>query len=243
MKYAMWGVLALAAMAAAQAEVKLETAFPEGVKPEAAAVTALAPELKDANLIYVADLKVGGSAKAIKYTTDNSATAKPFKTIGYVLYLVGNDGKVQYVCTTMDAFTDDAKKIGVPVLSAKVKFQQKVKNLTVSSNVENVKTGKFPEGNIEFWGTDYVAGNTLKLDGANNGAFDFDDAAASGGNFGSMQVHNFANKQTVFAYNHWRDGAGADVGIGNNAAPASPDWTFARNMKNMKNAVLLVFTK
>ncbi len=43
-----------------------------------------------------------------------------------------------------------------------------------------------------------------------------------------MQVHNPAAGQTLFAINHWREGARADLGIGNQPANSS-DWTFAAN--------------
>jgi sialate O-acetylesterase len=43
-----------------------------------------------------------------------------------------------------------------------------------------------------------------------------------------MQIHNHNAKQTLFAVNHWREGQGADLGIGNQAT-ANSDWTFAGN--------------
>jgi sialate O-acetylesterase len=43
-----------------------------------------------------------------------------------------------------------------------------------------------------------------------------------------MQVHNLIAEQTLFAVNHWRTGAGADIGIGNRGKD-HPDWTYANN--------------
>ncbi len=48
-----------------------------------------------------------------------------------------------------------------------------------------------------------------------------------------MQVHNFAAKQTIFAFNNWKAGSGADLGIGNSDPNVSGgrtlDWTFNSN--------------
>jgi sialate O-acetylesterase len=59
-----------------------------------------------------------------------------------------------------------------------------------------------------------------------------------------MQVHNYEAKQTLFAINHWREGKGADVGIGNQAT-GNADWTFAGNAGNwpVKRLRVLVRSK
>lgn len=53
---------------------------------------------------------------------------------------------------------------------------------------------------------------------------------------GAMQVHNYAAKQTIFAYNSMRSGTNADLGIGNSSPRAGKentkqtrDWTFHNN--------------
>ncbi len=47
------------------------------------------------------------------------------------------------------------------------------------------------------------------------------------------EVHNFAAKQTIFAFNNWKAGPGADLGIGNSDPNVNGgrtlDWTFNGN--------------
>jgi sialate O-acetylesterase len=57
-----------------------------------------------------------------------------------------------------------------------------------------------------------------------------------------MQVHNHDAKQTLFALNNWKAGAGADVGIGNQPHD-NPDWTFASNAKNYSVMRLVVLVR
>ena len=48
-----------------------------------------------------------------------------------------------------------------------------------------------------------------------------------------MQVHNFAARQTIFAFNNWKAGPAADLGIGNSDPgankPRYSTWTFNSN--------------
>ncbi len=244
-KLGLFGVLALAAFGM-QAEVKLAEVAPAGVTLDAAVIAAVEPDLAAANLVYVYDLKSGVSgakgATAATYAVDKSADVKSFKTVGYLVYLVDKEGKASYVLTTMDAFTDDAKKIGVPTYASGAAFQDMVKNLTVKSNVDGVKNGAFPEGNIEFWPNNYQGHNEKQVPGASDKAFDFGDKRSGDGDYGSMQVHNTAEAQTVFAFNAWRNVANADIGIGN-AKGSNTDWTFSQSGKNLTSATLFVFVK
>ncbi len=242
-KVGLFAVLTLAAFAM-QAEVKLAEVAPAGVTLDAAMVAAVQPDLAAANLVYVYDISTGlsGSPTGVTYATDKSADVKSFKTVGYLMYLADKEGKVSYVLTTMDAFTDDAKKIGVPTFASGAVFQQMVKNLTVKSNVDGVKNGEFAEGNIEFWPTNYQQGNEAQVPGASDKDFDFGDKRSADGNYGSMQVHNTAEKATVFAYNRWFDKAKFDIGIGMPRG-GQPDWTFTRQGDSYATALLFVFVK
>ena len=60
--------------------------------------------------------------------------------------------------------------------------------------------------------------------------------------YGSMQIHNHAARQTLFAINHWRDGTRADVGIGNQTT-GEPDWTFAANAGSYRSMRLKVLVR
>jgi sialate O-acetylesterase len=199
---------------------------------------------KDYQVVYSVnllkkDLMKGG--KATNYDTDNSAkiTGKIAK-VGYALILNGKD----YAFVSMDPFTDDVKKIGVPDKASGARFQAKIKNLTVESNVKGVENGTFPEGgNIEFWDCNYSTKNAAKVPGASDKTFDFGDimsTKASPG-YGSMQVHNYSKKQTVLAFNNFRSGS-RDIGIGNRPT-SHPDWTFAKNSSKYKSAKLYVLVK
>ncbi|MCW1916142.1 GDSL-type esterase/lipase family protein [Luteolibacter sp. GHJ8] len=183
------------------------------------------------------------------YQVDNRASVGPFDRVAYYLELQADNGELQYVWTSMDAFTQDAGKIAVPTFGSGAFFQQPVTNLTVRSNVAGLATGNSLSGNIEFWPSNYEKGNSANVTGASATHFDFGDQP-SAGDYGSMQVHNTGAAQTVFAFNHW-GGTGqvariADLGIGNDPSPVNDgrDWTFHNNAGayNVKTLQVLVRT-
>jgi sialate O-acetylesterase len=153
-----------------------------------------------------------------------------FDRIAYFLELQGSDGDTQYVYASMDPFTRDARKIGLPAVSIGAFFQQPVTNLNVLSNVKGIVTGSgLVGGNIEFWPNNYAPNNSAKVPNASDSVYDFGDAPTEPKDgYGSMQLHNHDARQTVFAVNNWKAGGRADIGIGNQAQ-GNPDWTFAAN--------------
>jgi sialate O-acetylesterase len=187
------------------------------------------PEAKEYQLVYDLDLsKLGAN---IQYTADSHKNiTRPFDRVAYCLELQDGGGNWDYVYVSMDAFTSDAGKIGIPTAASGASFQQNVANLTVYSNAKGIVTGTaLAGGNIEFWPNNYGMANAANVPNASSQAYDFgDEPSGVVDGYGSMQVHNHDAKQTLFALNHWRDGAKADVGIGNQAS-GSPDWTFAGN--------------
>ena len=198
----------------------------------------------DYKVVYAVDLLKKGLLKGgvkTEYDTDNSAkiTGKLDK-VGYALILNGKD----YAFVTMDPFTEDIKKIGIPDKASGARFQTKVKNLTVESNVKGIENGSFPEGgNIEFWDCNYGPGNAIKIPEASSKEFDFGDIMdeTKSPGYGCFQVHNYSKKQTVLAVNNFRSGL-LDIGIGNQPK-AHPDWTFARNGNKYKSAKFYVLVK
>lgn len=208
----------------------------------------LVPEAKGYELIYRFNPK---NFKGKGYQTDRSEELSGKLTrLGYLLKLTGNDGKESWVFAEMDPFTQDLAKVGVPASSADYS-QCYVNNLTVAGNKPGIKTGKFDKGNIEFWAGNYGGGNSKNIPGA-TGAYDFGDDTNPKDNsgYGSMQVHNYLNKQTVFAFNNFGAQGSCDLGIGNNlpAKPGDkvvghPDWTFSNAAKNIKNAEMFVVGK
>ncbi|MFO1497496.1 MAG: hypothetical protein U1G07_03705 [Verrucomicrobiota bacterium] len=86
----------------------------------------------------------------------------------------GLAGAVQYVWVSMDGFTSDASKIGVPTSGAF--FQGAVANMNVESSVPGQFSGV--GGNVEFWPGDY--GPNVNVAGASGSVYDFGDRAAPG---------------------------------------------------------------
>jgi sialate O-acetylesterase len=189
-------------------------------------------EAKSYALVY--DLDLAKLAHDITYDVDNHATVTgPIDRIGYFVELT-NGGSTQWLWVSMDAFTQDLTKVGIPTLASKATWQQKVANANILSNVAGIVNGEgIATCNMEFWPNNYGPGNAAGIPGASDTLYDWGDQITDPvDGYGSMQVHNYGAKQTLFAINHWAAGSGADLGIGNNPNKANgqnPDWTFAAN--------------
>lgn len=219
------------------------SSFRAGEVPLRDPLEMLVPEARDYELVY--DLDLIKTGRKINYAQDRSAQiSKPFDRIAYFLELQPKNGPMQHVYVSMQAFTPDAKRIGVPTVESGARFQQNVTDLNVWSDVKSVATGKgLVGGNIEFWSSNYGPDNAANVPNASSQVLDFGDTPAVDPNgYGSMQVHNCAEQQTIFAFNHWSEGADADLGIGNNVS-GSPDWTFARNVKDHLSGRLRVLVR
>jgi sialate O-acetylesterase len=205
------------------------SAFRAGTVPKRDMLALKVPEAKDYQLVY--DLDLGKLGPDITYDVDNhSKIHQPFDRIAYFLELEGADKNTQYLYVSMDAFTDALDKIGVPTVKSGAHFQRNVANMNVYSNAKGIvaRTG-LAGGNIEFWPNNYGPANSANVPNASAQVYDFgDEPAGPPDGYGSMQVHNHADKQTLFALNHWKEGSHADVGIGNQPT-GNPDWTFAGN--------------
>ena len=180
-------------------------------------------------VVYDLDLAKLGTQPA--YAIDNHTSTKgPIDRIAYFMEVQDAQGEQQYIYASMDAFTQDLAKIGVPTRDSGAMFQQNVTALNVESNVKGLVTGRgLAGGNIEFWPFNYGVDNASKVPNASGMIYDFGDQPAATGDYGSMQVHNHDAKQTLFALNHWIAGSQADIGIGNRPSGGAPDWTFAAN--------------
>ena len=143
----------------------------------------------------------------------------------------------------MDAFTDDAAKLGVPCAS-RATFQQKVSNLVVRSNRIGVEEGAVGDGIIEFFRGNYGTQKKLADASGSDKVYDCNDTEAKGSDgYGCMQVHNAKSGATVFAYNHFAVGGAPDLGIGSNKGNAHTDWTFMYNAGDYKSRRLTVLVK
>lgn len=196
----------------------------------------------DYQLVY--DINLSKLNLAIRYDVDQSASIGPFDRVAYLLELRSDKLGEQSVFVSMDAFTDDATKIGIPSVDTGASFKRSVSSMDVFSTVEGVVTGtNLDSGSIEFWPNNYAP---AKGDGPSNASdrlFDFgDDPGPPVDGYGSMQVHNTAAAQTIFAINHWSTGGSADLGIGNSPSQ-NPDWTFAGNAASYSEKRLRVYVR
>ena len=189
---------------------------------------ALIPEARDFQLVY--DLDLTQLSHDIHYTVDkHTAITGTIDRIAYLVELRDANDTYQYVYVSLDPFTTDPGKIGVPTFVSGAKFQTRLAHLNVFSNVEGVKTGIDLKGNIEFWPNNYGPANSAGIPGASDTTYDFGDQPTDPPDgYGSMQIHNYEAGQTLFAINHWAIGASADLGLGNQKTN-NPDWTFANN--------------
>jgi hypothetical protein len=106
-------------------------------------------------------------------------------------------------------------------------LKKNVTNIVVTSDYSAVKTGSFAQGRIEFWPYNYGTGNTGYLPYGNDGLFDWDDTPAPCADcYGSYQVHNLTDTQTIMAWNRHGYGSTQDLGFGSQSS-SHPDWTFA----------------
>jgi sialate O-acetylesterase len=219
------------------------TAFRAGTVPQHDLLILKVPEAKDYRLVY--DLDLGKLGQKIQYEVDNHQNIPaPFDRIAYFVELQQGDGKTEYLYVSMDAFTSDLGKIGVPTFKSGAHFQQNLANLDVYSNVKDIVSGTgLAGGNIEFWPNSYAADNSAGVPNASGEVYDFGDQPTDPADgYGSMQVHNHDAKQTLFALNHWGEGNRADLGLGNQASN-NPDWTFAANAGNYQAKRLRVLVR
>ena len=202
-------------------------------------------DVKESNqLVYKFDLKYTCPKDgSIKYEIDNSdKISGKVQGVTYVVELVDKNNNEQWAVISMDAFTDNVKKIGVPVKNSGAYFARRVQKLQMLTNVPGVKTGFIGEGNIEFWSSNYTQENSSKVPGASDSRYDFGDKGSSANvGYGSMQIHNYRDKQTLFAYNNFINPT-PDLGIGN-SPNGQPDWTFTKSGPNYTKAVLTVYAE
>lgn len=200
------------------------------------------PEAGNYRLLYALDIPVDANyaSSAPAYAVNNSATVGPFDRVAYYLELAPVSGTSQWAYASMDAFTDDASKLGVPTVSSGALWDRTVSNLNVASNVAGVTTGTgIATGSLEFWHHCY---GSAANNGRGGSTYDTDDTIGGASCYGSMQVHNYGAAQTVLAWNRWAVGGTDDIGLGNRST-AHPDWTFANNTGSYTSRTLYVLVR
>lgn len=205
------------------------------------------PEASKYQLVYSLDIPNSATfnATAPAYSVDRHVGLPAFSRIAYYLELQKPGQGLQYCWISMDAFTNDAGKIGVPVASSGAFFQQYVFDVNVVSNVPGVTTGTGGIVNLEFWPRDYGPTNTFGVDTASDSFFDMGDQPFGSNGFGSMQIHGYYDKPYM-CYNHWGNGgaANSDIGIGlNSSGIGDRDWTNAANANQYSVKTLQVYVK
>jgi hypothetical protein len=214
------------------------------------------PSLQAYTLVYQLDIPAiptNFNQAPVPYSIDNRASITfPFDRIAYKLELADANGR-QFVCASMEAFTNDVNKIGVPTVSSGAFFHQRATNLEVASDAPGIVTGQnLSTGHVEFWPNNYAPGNSGLVPNASWSLYDFgDDPASPSHGYGSMQIHNYdidgegpgAQGQTLFALNAWgNSGEAMDLGIGD-APIGHPDWTFAHNAASYSLRRLQIFVR
>ncbi len=185
-------------------------------------------------LVYSLDLpsKANYNTTGVPYQVDRRGTVGAFGRVAYYLELQQSGGPLRYLWVSMDPFTSDPGKIGVPSDQTGAFFQQPVANMSVRSSVPGIVTGdRLTGGNIEFWAGNYQTENSANVPNASDSVYDWGDTAmTTATGYGSMQIHNHSASQTLFAFNGWGGygSYGVDLGIGNSTG-ASRDWTYAQN--------------
>ncbi|MCA9060104.1 MAG: 9-O-acetylesterase [Planctomycetaceae bacterium] len=193
-------------------------------------------------LVYDLDLgKLGGD---IRYDVDNSRQVKGFDRVAYLLELRSEGSGDQKVFVSMDAFTDDIRRIGIPTAASGASFACNVTNMDVYTTESGLKAQTGSDGgNIEFWPDNYGTKNGSGVPGANDGVYDFgDERAVPVDGYGCMQIHDHVAGQTLLAINHWKMGGGADLGIGNSSGQTR-DWTFTSNAASYTSKRLRVYVR
>ncbi|MDR2438348.1 MAG: 9-O-acetylesterase [Planctomycetaceae bacterium] len=226
-------------------------AFRAGEIPERVIFDNVVIDAKNFKLLYSFDptkpVLTDNNQRLVYKTDKNREIVGKIKRVGYFLYLKPKDGEKQFVFVTMPPLDPNLAKLGVPTKASGARFQKQISDVTVFSNVSGIETGTFADGfNVEFWDCNYAAPNTASIPGANDQKFDFGDqmSPATSPGYGSMQIHNFAKKQTVFSFNNFAAGTGCDVGIGNNpSSNGNPDWTFSKSAQNYSGGQLMIFVE
>jgi len=116
--------------------------------------------------------------------------------------------------------------------------QRDINNLNVISNVDSIFKGKDNvidlgnsvkqisglKGRLEIWSNDYVTTKNNISTGGNDNDYDTNDTPINPVNgYGSFQVHDLTNNQTILAWNRHNDPR-PNIGFGNKPS-GNPDWT------------------
>ncbi|MBR6436142.1 MAG: hypothetical protein IKS45_06515, partial [Thermoguttaceae bacterium] len=183
----------------------------------------------------------------VPYSVDNSnLNLGPIESVAYRVNL----GEDNFCYASFGAFTSDLTRIGVPVHANQYVQQRYVQNLyyEAKSPLLNTAGTSVSQGNIEFWYNNYEQNNEKSIPNASSATdrsgYDFGDKMTNG-THGSMQLHDYQNRTTIFAFNNWNNATDdAALGVGNsNIANTGADWTFAVNSQSYNVKQMDIFAK
>ena len=155
------------------------------------------------------------------------------------------NGTLRYAEAAFDKWNQNLSiaELSVPDLASgnSRTVKTNVNNLTVTSDwpgvagvASAVTNGSGKQGRLELWPWNYSPGVTGISPAGNATVYDSDDTAEGTNNYGSFQVHNLTDAQTVLAWNqHSAVNGVPDIGFGNyqvsNGGLVHSDWTFSQN--------------
>ena len=187
------------------------------------------------NIVYETGYGLGGSDAAASFSGD-------IDTVTYRMeYELG--GTTYYAEATFDSWDGlTISDLKIPDSSSTaLAIQRVVNNMSVSSNIDGtynstygssgVTTGSGKTGVLEIWYSNYGTTTAISGIGGSGSNYDYNDTRSWISSYGSFQVHNLTDTETVFAWNRHADNK-PDVGFGNNTNSQHSDWTFQNNYNN-----------
>ncbi len=213
--------------------------------PGAPAITTVTPVVQDSWKLVYQTTSPTRSGNAIVYSTGFgkggsdqaallTAAGASFNRIRYRME-VNYNGVLRYADVSFDKWSGATiATLAIPDINDQRVVKVNVTNLNIDSNwpgftgvASAVANGTGKSGRLELWPYNYSQGTTGILPAGNGGTYDYDDTSAGGANYGSFQVHNLTDLQTVLAWNRHYD-SNPDIGFGNYLQNGNPDWTFAQ---------------
>ncbi len=211
------------------------------------------PDAAEYDVVYTLNIPEGGAfaGNEVPYQDDTRAEwDSNFDRVAYYLKLQRPDEAPRFVFVSGEAFTESGVDLGIPVSGSGIFHHRSFDDMTVVTNVPGLTAGtNMAGGFLEMWEWNYGPANSARVPGASSDAYDFGDMPLPGeGQYGSFQVHNFEEGQTLFAYNRWNDDQPSDLGIGSNIEPLpngviQRDWTFRGNAGEYSVRLLQVLVR
>ncbi len=183
------------------------------------------------NIVYTSGFGKGGSDAAATL----AAQGATFDRVRYRME-ASYFGTLRWADVAFDKWTSNLTlaQLAIPDLSDTRVVKTNVSNMSIASNwpeisgtASAVTTGFNKSGRLELWPWNYGPETTGISPAGNGSIYDSDDTAAGHSDYGSFQVHNLTNSQTVLAWNRHSD-SNPDIGFGNYLGNGHTDWTFAQ---------------